>query len=87
MSWNFLYFFIFQLAKNRNMTTIAARLKDACPNDTGKNIARDIVEMTYAVWNSPKLAGKLQKNGFFIRTWISSISIELSTNLFKKILI
>lgn len=40
---------IFQLAKNRNIAQIAARLKDAVSNDSGKNIARDIVEMTYAV--------------------------------------
>ncbi|CAA88206.1 Ubiquitin fusion degradation protein 3 homolog [Caenorhabditis elegans] len=40
---------VIRLAKNRNIAQIAARLKDAVSNDSGKNIARDIVEMTYAV--------------------------------------
>ncbi|CAD6198184.1 unnamed protein product [Caenorhabditis auriculariae] len=41
---------IITLAKSRNMAQLAARLKDAAPEESGgKEVARDIVEMTYAV--------------------------------------
>ncbi|ULU03692.1 hypothetical protein L3Y34_016880 [Caenorhabditis briggsae] len=40
---------VIRLAKNRGLAAIAARLKDAAQGDPCKNIARDIVEMTYAV--------------------------------------
>ncbi|EFO97992.1 CRE-UFD-3 protein [Caenorhabditis remanei] len=40
---------VIRLAKNRNLAAIAARLKDAAQSDASKNIARDIVEMTYSV--------------------------------------
>ncbi|CAI2327550.1 unnamed protein product [Caenorhabditis sp. 36 PRJEB53466] len=40
---------VIQLAKNRQLATIAARLKDAVPNETGKGIARDIIEMVRIV--------------------------------------
>ncbi|KHJ83481.1 PUL domain protein [Oesophagostomum dentatum] len=37
------------LAKSRNMLTIINRMKDAVVDERGKNIARDIAEMIYAV--------------------------------------
>ncbi|CAB3411455.1 unnamed protein product [Caenorhabditis bovis] len=40
---------VIKLAKNRNMATIAARIKDAVESENGKCIARDIIEMTYAI--------------------------------------
>ncbi|CAL2031372.1 unnamed protein product [Caenorhabditis brenneri] len=39
---------VIQLAKNRNMAAIAARLKDATQNEMTKSMARDVVEMTHA---------------------------------------
>lgn len=40
---------VFQLAKSRNMLQIVGRMKDAVVEEQGKNIARDIAEMIYAV--------------------------------------
>ncbi|CAI5440958.1 unnamed protein product [Caenorhabditis angaria] len=40
---------VIKLAKNRDMQSIAARIKDAVVSENGKNVARDIVEMTHAV--------------------------------------
>uniref|UniRef100_A0A8R1DHM3 Phospholipase A-2-activating protein n=1 Tax=Caenorhabditis japonica TaxID=281687 RepID=A0A8R1DHM3_CAEJA len=40
---------VIRLAKNRNVTSIAARLKDIITDETGKSIARDITEMIYSV--------------------------------------
>ncbi|VDM39665.1 unnamed protein product [Toxocara canis] len=40
---------LIKLAKARNIVAIANRMKDAVVNEAGKTIARDIVEMAYAV--------------------------------------
>ncbi|KHJ85570.1 PUL domain protein, partial [Oesophagostomum dentatum] len=40
---------VISLAKSRNMLTIINRMKDAVVDERGKNIARDIAEMIYAV--------------------------------------
>lgn len=41
--------FYFQLAKQRNIGSIVGRIKDAVVDESAKNVARDIVEMTHAV--------------------------------------
>lgn len=40
---------VISLAKSRNMLQIVGRMKDAVVEEQGKNIARDIAEMIYAV--------------------------------------
>ncbi|XGW12216.1 hypothetical protein V3C99_013144 [Haemonchus contortus] len=40
---------VISLAKSRNMLQIVNRMKDAVVDEQGKNIARDIVEMIYAI--------------------------------------
>ncbi|PIO62891.1 PUL domain protein [Teladorsagia circumcincta] len=40
---------VISLAKSRNMLQIVSRMKDAVVDEQGKNIARDIAEMIYAI--------------------------------------